>query len=295
MPPLALKRLLVPLWNGGHRLAFRAGRLVEAIARRRFETCDVCGRFGPIYYWRGIIPPKLEALWGLTPRLAEALARKESCFCGGCGAKLRARRLARALLDLYPVGEPPAPARSVRAWVEQSEARALQVAEINLIEGLHDQFRRLPRFSFSDYRAGAAPGAIVDGVRSEDLTRLSDPDASFDLVLTSETLEHVPDLATALAEIHRVLKPGGRHLLTVPWLPDVPSTFARATIGPDGAIVHHAPPIHHPGGDVGYLVFHEFGADLPAILGRAGFDVDVRFGPPTLDDLGQVIVCRRRD
>ncbi len=61
------------------------------------------------------IPPKLAELWGLSPRLAEAMARKESCACAFCGAKLRTRRLARVLLDLYPVGgDPPAPARAVR-------------------------------------------------------------------------------------------------------------------------------------------------------------------------------------
>ena len=49
---------------------------------------------------------------------------------------------------------------------------------------------------------------------------------SFDLVLTSETLEHVPDLAAASREIRRVLVPGGRHIFTIPLLPDVPRTFA---------------------------------------------------------------------
>ena len=63
------------------------------------------------------------------------------------------------------------------------------------------------------------PGSIVDGFRSEDLTRLTYSDASFDLVLTSETLEHVPDLEAALREIRRVLVPGGRHIFTIPQLP----------------------------------------------------------------------------
>lgn len=246
-------------------------------------------------YWRGVVPPRLEELWGLSPPLAEALARKESCVCWSCGAKLRARRLARALLDAFPVGEPPAPARSVRDWVDHAESRALRVAEINRIEGLHERLCRLPRYSFSDYCEGAPSGTIVDGVRSEDLSCLSYPDASFDLVLTSETLEHVPDLAAALAEVRRVLRPGGRHLFTVPWLPGVPETFARTTIGPDGTHHHHAPMVRHPGGDVGYPVFTEFGADLPEILDGAGFDVTVHFGPPTVDDLAQVLDCRRRD
>lgn len=39
---------------------------------------------------------------------------------------------------------------------------------------------------------------------------------SFDTVISCETLEHVLDPASALRELHRVLKPGGRLLLTTP-------------------------------------------------------------------------------
>ncbi|MDA0182505.1 class I SAM-dependent methyltransferase [Solirubrobacter phytolaccae] len=39
----------------------------------------------------------------------------------------------------------------------------------------------------------------------------------FDLVWCSEVLEHIPDVAFALSELRRVLKPGGRLLLTVPF------------------------------------------------------------------------------
>jgi SAM-dependent methyltransferase len=38
-----------------------------------------------------------------------------------------------------------------------------------------------------------------------------------DLVWCSEVLEHIPDVAGALLEMRRVLKPGGRLLLTVPY------------------------------------------------------------------------------
>ena len=41
-------------------------------------------------------------------------------------------------------------------------------------------------------------------------------DATFDLVLISEVLEHVPDTAHLLLEVRRVLRPGGRLLVTVP-------------------------------------------------------------------------------
>ncbi len=64
--------------------------------------------------------------------------------------------------------------------------------------------------------AGEAPaGACYEVVRG-DLLALPVPDASVDRVMASEVLEHIPDDVTAMAEIFRVLKPGGRVAVTVP-------------------------------------------------------------------------------
>jgi SAM-dependent methyltransferase len=64
--------------------------------------------------------------------------------------------------------------------------------------------------------AGEAPaGARAEVVRG-DLLHLPVPDASIDRVIASEVLEHIPADATALAEITRVLRPGGRVAVTVP-------------------------------------------------------------------------------
>ncbi|MGY1916605.1 class I SAM-dependent methyltransferase [Blastococcus sp. SYSU DS0973] len=64
-------------------------------------------------------------------------------------------------------------------------------------------------------RAGDGGGARYEVVRG-DLLHLPFPDASVDRVMASEVLEHIPDDATAMAEIFRVLKPGGRVAVTVP-------------------------------------------------------------------------------
>jgi SAM-dependent methyltransferase len=58
------------------------------------------------------------------------------------------------------------------------------------------------------------------------------PDESFDGVLCSEVLEHIFAPEEFLGEIHRVLRPGGRLLLTVPFVWDEheqPHDFARYT------------------------------------------------------------------
>jgi SAM-dependent methyltransferase len=241
-------------------------------------------------YQHGVISPRLAELWGLSTRLNEAFTRKESLSCAGCGAKLRARRMAATILDLYP--SDPA-VRSIATWTRCPEALALRVAEFNRIDGLHESIIALPKLTYSEFREGAVPGSVVDGIRAEDLTCLSFPGESFDLILTSETLEHVPDLSRALAEIWRVLVPGGVHIFTVPLLPGVESTYSRAVLQHDGTVQHLATPLHHPGGDVGYLVFNEFGADLPGLLAGHGFEVEVRFGPITEDDVSQVYIARR--
>jgi len=41
-------------------------------------------------------------------------------------------------------------------------------------------------------------------------------DASIDVVLCTQVLEHIPEPVAVVAEIRRVLKPGGRLLLSVP-------------------------------------------------------------------------------
>ncbi len=79
------------------------------------------------------------------------------------------------------------------------------------------------------------------GVLRGDATRLPFANASFDCVVTSEVLEHIQDDVTALAELTRVLKPGGILAATVPsWFPDKINWMLSDE--------YHAP--HVPGGHV---------------------------------------------
>ena len=52
--------------------------------------------------------------------------------------------------------------------------------------------------------------------RVENIQALSFEDDSFDTIISCETLDHLPDPATALKELYRVLKPGGKLYLTCP-------------------------------------------------------------------------------
>lgn len=64
--------------------------------------------------------------------------------------------------------------------------------------------------------AGEAPeGASATAVEGDALA-LPFPDGSFDAVIISEVMEHIPDDRRVLAEMVRVLRPGGRLAVTVP-------------------------------------------------------------------------------
>ena len=56
------------------------------------------------------------------------------------------------------------------------------------------------------------PWLVVRG----NANRLPFPDASFDRVICAETLEHLPTDGVAIEELARVLRPGGRLVVTVP-------------------------------------------------------------------------------
>lgn len=69
--------------------------------------------------------------------------------------------------------------------------------------------------------AGEAPATATANAVRGDLRHLPFPDASFDRIIASEVLEHIPDDTAAIAEIERVLKPGGLAAVTVPrWWPE---------------------------------------------------------------------------
>lgn len=89
------------------------------------------------------------------------------------------------------------------------------------------------------------------------------PDKSFDLVIHSDTLEHVTNPIHALQECRRILKPGGAVCFTVPVIVD---RMSRNRTGLEKS--------YHGSAATGrddYIVQTEFGADVWTYVMQAGF------------------------
>jgi len=239
----------------------RLMHVVRPLGDRRADDrgrCNVCGASGRFVANSWMLPAHAAAEWG--PEWVGAFAGRESLFCRRCSSTLRIRRLAAVLLEHYGEG-----ASSIAELIQKPSFLALDLAEINAAGSLHGFLRDLPRLRYTEYADGG-----------EDIQALSYADESFDLVLTSDTLEHVPNWNLALGETRRVLRRGGRHILTVPLVPTRARTrdvrangwYHGRGSGPFAAVRRHSD----------YKVYSVFGLDLLDALRAARFEPELHFG-----------------
>jgi SAM-dependent methyltransferase len=159
--------------------------------------------------------------------------------------------------------------------LEDDGFRRLKIAEINACGALHSYLKQHPNLCYSEYIPGVPCGSEYNGIRCEDLQELTYLDDYFDIVLTSDTLEHVPDSEKAFNEIYRVLKPGGFHLFTVPVIPSQGATIRRARLVNGECQFLLAPAYHGFWGQEDMFVFTDFGMDIVHKLRLIGFVTDV--------------------
>lgn len=123
-------------------------------------------------------------------------------------------------------------------------------------------------------------------VRHEDLQNSSFASNSLDIIVSTEVFEHIPLPYKAHVEVHRVLKPGGAHVFTCPFIPAAQRDLIMSRYI-DGQLVHNplgtlppdfVPPLYHADPvrpDDGILVYTIFGQELFQKLCLIGFDVEV--------------------
>ena len=205
-------------------------------------SCSVCGgkefRFTPVL-WDSLVDE-----WQISTEERRYIDRQQGEQCVSCGSNLRSIALASAMKNILSTND------TLSNFLSTAVAAKLAVLEINEAGTLHPWLKPLPRHVFAEYPA-------------VDMHALPYLGGSFDIVVHSDTLEHVENPVHALTECRRVLKPGGALCFTIPII------VGRMSRTRDGLKPsYHGDPAKNASD---YLVQTEYGADAWTHLIQAGF------------------------
>jgi SAM-dependent methyltransferase len=132
---------------------------------------------------------------------------------------------------------------------------------------------RYPRYLGSEYAETEEQRRQLFPIPFQDLLKIDLPAGAFDVVISNEVFEHVPDLPRALSEVARILKPSGVLLATMPFCHDDFLSTRRAWFV-DGQLQYAGEPEYHGNPvdpDKGSLVFQIPGWDILDMCHNAGF------------------------
>lgn len=192
---------------------------------------------------------------------------RERMVCERCDLNARHRVSLGLLAELHPDPE------TARIYATEQASPAFRWLRSRYPESIGSEFFTADQERLLENYLHALLGKKAR-LHREDATDLSFDDESFDAVISSDVLEHIPDYKAALENFFRVLAPSGDLVLTVPFLVASHESLRRAEIGEDGEIRHLVEPEYHgdPVSTEGVLAFHSFGWDLLDALRECGFE-----------------------
>ena len=204
----------------------------------RTPDCPVCG--AGEWTARAIIWPELAAQWQLSEDEVAYVDHQQGSACAQCGTSLRSAALADAVRREFDW-----PDTFGTMFARRPALATLEINEAGTLTPL----------------LTAWPGHVLASYPEIDMHALPYPDESFDLVVHSDTLEHVDDPLMALVECRRVLRQGGVLIYTIPLIVD------RMSRRRDDLPASY----HGSEGGREYLVVTEYGSDFWTEPIRAGF------------------------
>ena len=215
---------------------------VFSSGRKDFH-CYACG--GKEYYVQQVIWSDLIKEWQLSPAEAEIINLQQGMKCKSCNTHMRGNVLAYAILNCIGSG-----AESLAELINNSKEKInkLRILEINEAGNLGSFLSQFPGHHRVNYP-------------EVDMHRLDDLGQAYDLVVHSDTLEHVGNPVHALQQCKSVLSKDGSLIYTVPVVP------GRLTRNRSGLSTSS----HSQDERDDYSVSTEFGADFWCYPLEAGF------------------------
>lgn len=194
---------------------------------------------------------------------------RESLLCDVCGASCRNRSLASGLLR--QVG-----GDTVHSIAELAASPSgPRIFDTDGFSPLFNFLKGAEFYTSSIYDPTRPFGELINPkVMNVDLQAMPFQDGSYDIILTSDVMEHVRRDEAAHREIYRCLRPGGHYVFTVPYVPGWPHNQIRVdSSGVEDVYVMEKQYHGDPMSSNGILVYRIYGQELVAQLRRIGFEV----------------------
>lgn len=194
---------------------------------------------------------------------------RESLLCEVCGSSCRNRSLASGLLHIMGQG-------TVQSIAELATAPSgPRILDTDSFSPIFKFLKSADFYTGSIYMPDRPNGDVLGPkTLNVDLQSMPFPDESFDIILTSDVMEHVRRDDLAHREIFRCLKPGGHYVFTVPYVPGWQANQIRVdSSGSEDVFLmekqYHGDPVNREG----ILVYRIYGQELLVQLQRLGFTV----------------------
>jgi GT2 family glycosyltransferase/glycosyltransferase involved in cell wall biosynthesis/SAM-dependent methyltransferase len=235
---------------------------------------------------------------------------RETLFCGYCKSTSRYRSIAKAILEIFDknYGVMATSLNKVNGYGFKQKIKIFDTQQpfhfITCAYVLPDYLRRIHSIEVttSKYEPSHQLGFLYpNGVENQNLEHLTFGDDSFDIVITSDVMEHVRLDNLAHEEIYRVLKKGGHYIFNVPHSMELENDLIRVEIidsdDPlkDKQILE---PEYH--GDVngsgeGALSYRVYGRSILKRLKKIGFNVSYQKNDS--EDSGilntEIFICKK--
>jgi SAM-dependent methyltransferase len=216
-------------------------RIREQIMHHKFNgTCTVCG--GTEFRQHDVLWSGLINAWQLSIDETAYINRQQGFHCLRCKNNLRSQALAAAIVREYGFSGTLEEFCKIKSFIH--------VLEINRAGNLTPFLKSLPFHRLTEYP-------------EFDMLDLKLESDSADLVIHSDTLEHIRTPDRALSECRRVLRDGGKCIFTVPIIVDRTSRLREGL----PASFHGQPYVNASD----QLVHTEFGADVWKVVISAGY------------------------
>jgi SAM-dependent methyltransferase len=256
--------LLLTLVTRPHRLRYRLNpqsiRSYRRFARTKAHCC-ICGSTGTLFFDM----PDIELC-----RHHGIDVLRETLSCKSCGSTNRQRAVAHALISV--LHRQFACEGSALAGLACRAGKKVEIWDTDAFDPIGDRVGSVANVTRSKYLPQLPFGVETEpGVYNIDLQRANFPSNRFDIILTSDVMEHVRDDRSAHAEIFRCLRPGGAYLFTVPYIEDRARTLHLVDTS-SAENVFLEPPHYHGDPISGkILAYRIYGRDLIERLEAAGF------------------------